>query len=97
MQNCLKTEGASISGAPRLFEGETPAHNDDLESIEQKYLLLHPEIYGNAQKTKVNDTWVLSFTFSDAKLLWHLDIEMIAGKQIQVKMIPKDPNPRSKR
>ncbi len=60
-----------------------------LQFINQNYLLTHPEAFTDIQRKKVNDAYVLYFTAFDPKKDWAMDVEVQAGKPIQVKMFPK--------
>lgn len=67
--------------------------NDILKFIRQHYLLPHPETFGNVRRTKINSVYALFFTVFDPKRTWRIDVEMKAGKPIQVEMIPKEGAP----
>lgn len=69
--------------------------NDALKFVYQHYLLPHPEIFGNIHRKKLNGIYALSFTVFNWKQSWHIDVEMKAGKPIQVKMTPKGGAPES--
>jgi len=70
-------------------------YNDVLKFVQQHYLLPHPDVFTNIRTTKADGAHVLSFVASDPKRLWHLDVEMTAGKPFQVKIIPKEGIPEA--
>jgi len=69
--------------------------NEILKFVYQHYLLPHPEAFGNIHRTKANGNYALSFAVSDPNRTWQIDVEMIAGKPVQVRMIPIGPVPET--
>jgi len=69
----------------------TTAYLDDLlKFIHQHYILPLQERFTNVKRTIVDHDHVLSFTALGPEGKWHIDVEMKAGKPIQVKMVPSD-------
>jgi len=69
----------------------TTAYLDDLlKFIHQNYILPLQERFTNVKRTIVDNDHVLAFTALGPEGKWHIDVEMRAGKPIQVKMIPSD-------
>lgn len=63
-----------------------------LKFIHRNYVLPHarpyPPHFTNVKQTVVNHDYVLAFTAVGPKRKWYVDVEMRAGKPIQVKLVP---------
>jgi len=69
----------------------TSAYLDDLlKFVYQHYVLPLQENFANVKRMVVDHDHILAFTALGPEEKWHIDIEMRAGKPIQVKMIPSD-------
>ena len=69
----------------------TPAYFDDLlKFINQHYILPRQERFANVNRAFVDEEYLLSFTVLGPEGKGNIDVEMRAGKPIQVKMIPSD-------
>jgi len=54
----------------------------------QNYILPSSHRFANVKRTVVDGTDVLSFTFFEPEGRWHIDVNMKAGKPVQVTMTP---------
>jgi len=69
----------------------TSAYLDELlKFIHQHYILPLQERFTNVKRTFVDHDYVLAFTALGPERRWSVDVEMRAGKPVQVKMIPSD-------
>jgi heat shock protein HtpX len=82
------------SSAETFFVIDTevaPSHYDELlKFFEQQYILPHRERFANVRRDE-NGGKSLYFTVLGPEGKWYIDVEMRAGKPIQVRMIPSDP------
>lgn len=69
----------------------TSAYLDELlKFIHQHYILPLQERFTNVERTVVDHDHVLDFTALGPERRWSVDVEMRAGRPIQVKMVPSD-------
>jgi heat shock protein HtpX len=67
----------------------SPIYFDEvLKFIVQHYLLPNPAAFSNINRTRINDSYALSFSVSEPGQAWRLDVEVKAGNPIQVNMTP---------
>jgi len=63
---------------------------DLLNFIHQQYILPRPQYFRNVQRTTVDHDHFLAFTVLGSEGKGYIDVEMRAGKPIQVRMVPSD-------
>jgi len=81
---------ASEAAAFFVIETEIPPEDfDDLMKFIYKYYILpQQERFTNVKRDVINGEYVLSFRAFGLEGKWYIDVEMRAGKPIQVKMVP---------
>lgn len=68
-----------------------PTYFDDLlKFVHQHYILPLQERFRNVSRESVDHDQVLSFTALGPEEEWYIDVEIRAGRPIQVRMIPSD-------
>ncbi len=81
-----------MSGVVESFVIDTEvstAYLDDLlKFILQRYILPNRERFTKIRRTTVDHNYFLSFKVLGPGGKWHIDAELMAGKPIQVKMVP---------
>jgi len=67
----------------------TPAYYDELlKYVYQNYLQPSSQRFANVKQSVVDGDYVLDFTFLEPEGKWHIDVNVKAGKPIQVTMTP---------
>jgi len=70
-------------------------YNDILKFIHQHYLLPHPDVFTAVRRTTTDNLHTLSFTVLDPRRNWTVDVDMKAGKPVQVEMTPNGQVPEA--
>jgi heat shock protein HtpX len=70
----------------------TPAYFDDLLTFfYQQYIVPRAERFANVNRTVIDDEPVLSFAVLGSPERGHIDVEIRAGRPINVRIVPSDP------
>ena len=69
----------------------TPSSLEDLtKSIHQHYILPSKERFINVKRSLVDQDYLLSFTLLGPEEAWYVDVEIMARRPVEVRMVPSD-------